>query len=266
MPKGLEYLAVDFRTIDPMTDLIVTVESTDWIENITEINFLGYRMTLTPESNNSDALIRFPLGDVFFKAGQDSHWPTVVELFSLVLRLLSVFSWTYKISFECNGLMTVLTGLGVNTRLNNIHVKNFITPTDLFIWADDKTKLAMAFYRQALTTASIPWRFLSFAKILNIQYVDRMQVAAFNRIAGLLTEAKAVNRINELGIMGIDVGERLYKSGRCAIAHANVQPTIDPDDPTDSYELNLDMPIVKGVAEYIIQVELNLQNIQIISA
>ncbi|MFA6128258.1 MAG: methylamine utilization protein MauJ [Bacteroidales bacterium] len=266
MPKGLEYLAVDFRNIDPMTDMIVTVESTDWVENITEINFLGYKMELIPESSTSDAIIRFPLGDVFFKAGQNANWPTVVELFSLVLRLLSIFSWAYKISFECNGLMTVVTGLGVKTRLNNIHVKNFITPTDLFIWADEKTKLALALYRQALTTASIPLQFLSFAKILNIQYVDRIQIAAFNRITGLLTETKAVNRVRELDSMGIDVGERLYKSGRCAIAHANVQPTIDPDDPTDSYELNLDMPIVRGVAEYIIQVELNLQNIQIIQA
>jgi len=261
MPKGLEYLAVEFKNIDPLTDLIVTVESTIWIESDMEIEFLGHKMFLIPESDKSDPIIRFPLTDIFFSFDFQRESPKIYEAFSIVLRLLSAFTWNYQEPFTCNGLMTILKGMNVSTKSNRIHVKDYFNPKEIVIGNDADSRLALALFREALTSDNIPMKFLSFAKILNVKYKDKQQEDEFNRIVRLLSDKKALNRINQLDELGEDVGEKLYKSGRCAIAHANTAPTIDPDDTSDLYELHLDMPLVKSVAEYIINVELNLQSI-----
>jgi hypothetical protein len=265
MPKGAEYLAVEFSPINPMTDLIVVVETSLWVEKEIEICYLGNNMMLIPENEKSDAMIRFPLGKAFFETTHFDNWPTIAGSLSVVLRLLSALTWKYKVPFTCNGLLTVLTGLGVSTHYNNIRVINNLELNFLSVGNDKQTNLALALYREAITSNSIPMRFLSFAKIQNIKYNGKSQIIkAFNEIVKHLIDDKVVKRTKDLELLGKDVGSQLYISGRCAVAHANSEPIIDPDDPTDLQDLILDMPLIKGVAEYIIEHELNLQILPIV--
>jgi len=48
-------------------------------------------------------------------------------------------------------------------------------------------------------------------------------------------------------------GNYLYVSNRCAVAHANAEPLVDPDDPGDRRRLTSDLPMVKALAEYMIE-------------
>ena len=45
-----------------------------------------------------------------------------------------------------------------------------------------------------------------------------------------------------------DVGKHLYELGRCAMAHANRQPIIDPDKPDHMRRLNSELPIMRVLA------------------
>ena len=56
-----------------------------------------------------------------------------------------------------------------------------------------------------------------------------------------------------------DVGEYLYGSGRCAVAHAANDPVVDPDDASDTLRLGSDLPVVKALATHFIESELGIK-------
>jgi len=56
----------------------------------------------------------------------------------------------------------------------------------------------------------------------------------------------------------MDIGEYLYTSGRCAVAHASTTPVVDPDNPEDFLRLSADMPVLRALAEHIIINELGV--------
>lgn len=132
--------------------------------------------------------------------------------------------------------------------------------------ADEKARLALAFYREGLTLNSIAYQCLSFFKILNITLRrGKDQIAWINaNIADARKrdtfgthewEKKAgFNSTNETA------GSYLYVSNRCAIAHAYNDPLINPDDPNDRRRLSNDMPIVKVLAEHFIEKEFGVKS------
>jgi hypothetical protein len=124
---------------------------------------------------------------------------------------------------------------------------------------DHKTRLALAFYREGLSLNHVAYQCLSFFKILNI-FLDTggKQVAWISNTAVLLSDHRARKRIAELG--ATDIGVYLYGSGRCAVAHAGGNPTIDPEDPKDLRRLRQDLPLVKALAEFAIEHEFGVKS------
>jgi hypothetical protein len=55
------------------------------------------------------------------------------------------------------------------------------------------------------------------------------------------------------------VGQYLYSSGRCAVAHAFNDPVVDPDDAADTLRLARDLPVVKALARRFVEVELGVK-------
>lgn len=47
----------------------------------------------------------------------------------------------------------------------------------------------------------------------------------------------------------------LYESGRCAIAHAYSEPVVNPENAEDLERLELDLPLMKELAEFAIKSE-----------
>jgi hypothetical protein len=50
-----------------------------------------------------------------------------------------------------------------------------------------------------------------------------------------------------------DPADYLYKSGRCAVAHAFADPIVDPDDVTDLRRLSEDIWLMRNLTAYLIK-------------
>lgn len=125
--------------------------------------------------------------------------------------------------------------------------------------------LALALDREGLGINSDAFAFLSFFKILNIRLSNRTQHVAW--INANIADAVAASRdpsastwLAELQKSTSDIGAYLYESGRCAVAHSNAQPLVDPDESTDIARLAADLPLAKSLAERFIEHELGIKS------
>ena len=132
-------------------------------------------------------------------------------------------------------------------------------PNEIYEITDKKAKLAVALYREARSLDNIPFQFLSYFKILNIFWNDRKKDGKNELIEGLrstlqdIKEKDCVNRIKEIQQRDGDAAEYLYKSGRCAVAHAFADPIVDPDDVTDLRRLSEDLWLMRILTAYLIK-------------
>jgi hypothetical protein len=134
---------------------------------------------------------------------------------------------------------------------------------------DQRTRWAFAFYREGLSLehSNVAYATLSFFKILNIvANTGRKQKIWINSNVfnfGLHNRVKLEieSRLTELKGSGVtDIGEYLYASCRCAVAHAGMNPTIDPENSDDMERLSKDMPLIRAMAAHVIEKELNVKS------
>jgi hypothetical protein len=124
-----------------------------------------------------------------------------------------------------------------------------------------RARLALALYREALGVNSEPFRFLGFYKIINVLHgTGPRQAAWINDRVGSLEDYRAKERTAQLRSEGLDIGRYLYESGRCAVAHAFDDPIVNPENPQDTERLARDMPLIKALAEDVIENELGVQS------
>jgi len=138
-------------------------------------------------------------------------------------------------------------------------------PDEVYEITDEKAKLAVALYREGRGLDSIPFRFLSYFKILNIFWKDKFMKGKNPLIEGLraslpdLTEGDCIKRINEIQQNHGKPAEYLYESGRCAVAHAHSNPIVDPDDVTDLRRLSEDLWLMQNLTAYLIEREFGIE-------
>ena len=134
---------------------------------------------------------------------------------------------------------------------------------------DRRARWALAFYREGLSLerSNVAYATLSFFKILNIVAdTGRRQKAwinsnlsdfgSYNRL-----KSEVDSRISELKSSGVtDIGQYLYASCRCAVAHAGMNPTIDPENLDDLERLSKDLPLIRAMAAHVIERELGVKS------
>lgn len=129
------------------------------------------------------------------------------------------------------------------------------------IIADNGTRLALAFWREALRLRHVheSYSFLSFFKVIESQHRDgRARGAWIDGQLPTLTGA-AGERVQELINQGLNASRHLYDSGRCAVAHATMgEEIVDPDLPADRIRLHGDIVIIKELAQRYISVVLKV--------
>ena len=119
--------------------------------------------------------------------------------------------------------------------------------------------LALALYREGLSLNSLPFGFLSLFKVLNIRHASGVaQEKWINTNLHRIWYQPAVDRLRELQDTNQDVGHYLYVQGRCAVAHANSTPIMDPDVYEDRRRLESDFPLMKELAALFIETELGV--------
>jgi hypothetical protein len=123
---------------------------------------------------------------------------------------------------------------------------------------DDQVRKALAFLREGrrLERVHEPYSFLSYFKVIESQFESKDRVLWVEKNLGLLTEERAVERINQLRGQGVNVNKHLFDSGRCAVAHASVGGDIvDPDVPADRKRIAADLDIIAALANRYIKVD-----------
>jgi hypothetical protein len=123
----------------------------------------------------------------------------------------------------------------------------------------DNASLALALFREGMSVNSSPFSFLSYFKVLNIGFPTGPKIAEWvNFNLGHVRYSPALDRLNELKKSNADIGAYLNVQGRCAVAHANSQPIVNPDRYDDKRRLELDLPLMKAIAENFIERELGV--------
>jgi len=224
-----------------------------WPEQETKILFGGHELVLRPATKDTEQSVHVALQGL-----------SDVEALTLINRFLSILAWCDDQGMEnLYGWSGNPVPVSVPRRSRSIG-SSIVFPFYRDIENDQKIRLALALYREAKTINSIPFEFLSYFKILNMFWKDKFRNHKNELVEGLrnvlprISDEETLKRIDALTKQHSDVANYLYQSGRCAVAHANSDPIVDPDDVSDLKRLSEDMWIIKAVAEFLIENELHV--------
>jgi hypothetical protein len=233
--------------------MIVTVENgIEWPSQEMTHPFAGRALILRPSDKETAADVRL----------EYEHPDEERDAFETICRFLSTFSWwqhrparaQYRLTCSAPTLRGGKGAHGLPTR------RDYQIPDAVSLHPDRKARIAMALYREAGSVRGTPYEFLAYFKVINMLYKDwHDQVKWINKTLPSLTDNDANDRVSKLRALESDIGLYLYTSGRCAVAHAFNDPMVDPDDPTDLFRLGADMPVVKALAEYLIEHEYGIK-------
>lgn len=173
------------------------------------------------------------------------------EAEAILYRFLSVISWREEIALtvadRSGGNLPRMMGLNNDKPSPPREAFDFI---DLICPEEENTRLALAFMREGRGINHFGYAFLSFWRVLEVAFPStQARIEWMAESLPTLTGAGVAEALASLANQGIaDVGRHLFASGRCAIAHANGQPIINPDDPRDARRLMNELPLVKELA------------------
>jgi hypothetical protein len=205
----------------------------------------------------------------------DDHYPSVVVRLGegmstrrdaqvLIFNLLSVLSWV-----EGRGaLVEYWTGGSVPNPYSGFSRSGIsMVMTDHFRFhylpeiADQKTRWALAFYREGLSMRHTPYAFVSFYKIINVLHRSGpKQTVWINNVVDRAVNHTSKARLQQIRANNGDVGQYLYASGRCAVAHAGQGQTVDPENPLDLERLMQDLPLIRDLSAYAIEFEFGVKS------
>src|SRR4029077_17672582 len=126
---------------------------------------------------------------------------------------------------------------------------------------DPKALLALALMREGRGLNHPAYGFLSFFRVLDVAFPGpKAAVAWISASVASLRDHQAGKALAELTATGVtDIGQHLYASGRCAVAHANRDPIVDPDDPVDIRRMYSELPIMSALAQRAIEEVLGVE-------
>jgi hypothetical protein len=232
--------------------VVIGVESAvPWPMKEVDVQFGPHKLTLRPETDDRapTVIMQYP------PPASDEEAYHVLRRFLSAMRLVG--GYAIRETMSTGGSHPFGIGKSRHGSTQAMHFRaDYVPFTD-----EPRQRLALALYREALSVNSVAYGFLSFAKIVNVLHGSgRLQIEWINRTLPLLTEHRARERLAELQNTEPDVGAYLYGSGRCAIAHAFAEPIVDPEDPADAKRLYADLPVIRALAEWIIERELGIKS------
>lgn len=182
-------------------------------------------------------------------------------------RFLSELAWLFRSRVEVlaysggsHKIPTNFANRKFNRVLNSIHLDDYEQ-----IAFNPEQKLALGIYREGVSSNSRFYQFLSFFRVINLKCPKSKDIKDWvNRNIHKLSYDNALSKpiLAELTKTGItDWGEHLYKTGRCAIAHASLQsgdPIADADNYDDISKIRNELSLIWELAKIFIREELNV--------
>jgi hypothetical protein len=173
-----------------------------------------------------------------------------MECEELVLRFLSTLSWVEERGFMVEG--GGLSGGNLPRPMGRDKERGFsiCDEFDLSYFPEvtgEKAMLALGLMREGRGLNHVGYAFLSFYRVLEVAFsTDRQRIAWISAALANLTGHGVKQALD--GIKAPNIGLHLFQSGRCAMAHANREPIVDPDKPADIRRLASELPIVRALA------------------
>jgi len=209
-------------------------------------------------------IVTFEGFDFILRPGSDRATPTIclnAQKFGLtakdardrILRFGSALAWSESNSFEVSIWTGGTRAVGVGRMQGNV-AQDFLDCEFLPAIPNEDAATALALYREGLSSASHFYAFLSLFKTISFVYRDgKRREDWFKQTLPNLTEQRAVQRIQDLRALGVDVSQYLWDEGRNAIAHAERDVIVNPDKTIDHERIYADLPIVQALARKAIQ-------------
>lgn len=172
-----------------------------------------------------------------------------------ITRFLSALNWVsgglIRIDYWTGGGRLIRSK---NTKGMKYTAKSFrITYIPSNLTNDQQLALALLREADSLSYSNYGYSFLSYYKIINL--VKKNGEKQKKWIRNNLNDLKdgVLARVDELKNNGETIENYLYVSCRCALAHAGVNPTVNPDDVNDSLRLYKDLPLIRHLAKKMIE-------------
>ncbi len=205
---------------------VAVTTQTAWPKEKKEIKYGNHTFILMPRTRDNFASIHIQLVQM-----------TDIEGYTIIDRFLSALSWKddnpaithYHIgrngAIAPGSLPKHQIPFGAD-QINEFPNEVYTIPYDAM--------LAVALYREALSLENISYKILGYFKILNIFWNGKTRDGKNELVEGLrstLTEmedTECIKRITEIERENGDAANYLYKSCRCAVAHAYSDPIVRP--------------------------------------
>lgn len=236
---------------------LAVIPQFSWPNAPTEFPFEGNTIVLSPPTEGLACRLSLfePAGTDFDAGG------------TILSRLLSRMAWAHnsgasEIFFAGSNNRAAPGRLAAGAYGHSIHA-TVDPPHCIYVPAasSPEADLALALYREAMSVNSEPFSFLSYFKILNIRHASgAAQEKWINDNIQRVWYPPAVDRLNALRRLHADIGHYMYVQGRCAVAHANGSPLVNPDIYNDKRRMRDDLPLMKELAAQFIQQELGVQS------
>ena len=220
-----------------------------------------------------DIIIKYEGTDLFLLTYNDEHdfMPAVAinlsdglsndEARSKITRFLSALNWvssgSLRITYWIGGGRPIRSSDTKGTKYTAKLFRITYLPTNL----TEEQQLALALLREGdgLSHTHYGYSFLSYYKIINLvkKNGEKQKRWIRNNLANLKGDAE--KRVIEIRNNGENVEDYLYHSCRCALAHAGVEPTVNPDDANDSERLYKDLPLIRQLAVQMIESQFSIK-------
>lgn len=166
-----------------------------------------------------------------------------------IMRLATAIAWR-----EGEKVEIVMWGGGSHPHrvgvLRNNGFSNCFSTENLHSPQSDEARKAMAYYREGLSLDNPFYSFLGFYKAFARSLpIGKERGPWIQQALPKLTERDAISRRDELLAQRTDISDYVATQGRHAIAHAERDDIVDPDDPDDHQRIHMDKPLMRHLAE-----------------
>jgi hypothetical protein len=138
--------------------------------------------------------------------------------------------------------------------MQNNGQSEYLSDDFLPISINENAKTALAFYREGVSLDNPFYAFLSFYKAFSISISnpkERKSWLTSNK--SRLDSIRSRERLSELENLQFDIGIYLYDQGRNAVAHADKEPFVNPDNADDHARFIRDLPLMQNFVELSIE-------------
>lgn len=210
------------------------------------VRFNEKEFVLFPDSSDADQTAAIALQ-------ADRYGLSSEEARQEIMRFCSALSWA-----EGSGISIITWGGGNLPRPVGVRrgraITDFLEVSDLPTPSTDQERAAIAFYREGISLDNPFYAFLSLFKVIGaLVPKGKRREAWITDASERLDDHRAKERRDELKSKGTNVSAYLWDECRNAIAHAERDPYVNPDEVDDHFRLSRDLPLLRNLAELAVE-------------